>query len=75
MIVNYDFLGGIGYSSTVKYNGQIKTSGSPILFPQDILYRVKDILEGVVPHLLSVTQEHHGPLHDLLCKYHNIFLR
>ena len=48
MIVNYKQPGAIQYGSTVKYENQLKTSGSP-LFLQDILYREKDLLEGVVP--------------------------
>ena len=61
MIVNYKLPGVIQYSSTIKYDGQLKMSGSPVLFLQDILYREKDLPEGAVPHLLGVTQEH-GPL-------------
>ena len=34
---------------------QLKTSGSPVLFLQDVFYGEKDLLEGVVPHLLGVT--------------------
>ena len=73
MTVNYELLGGIQYSSTIKYNGQLKTSKSPVLFLQVVLYGQKDLLEGAVPHLLGVTQEHCGLLHDLLCKYRNVF--
>ena len=47
-------------------------SGGPVLFLQGVLYGEKDLLKGVEPHLLSVTQEYHGPLYDLLCKYYNI---
>ena len=52
MIVNYKLLGGIQYGSTIKYNGQLKTSRSPVLFLQDILYGKKDLPEGPVPHFL-----------------------
>ena len=30
-------------------------------------------MEGAVPYLLSVTQEKHGSLHDLLLKYRDVF--
>ena len=69
MIVNYELLGSIQYGSTIKYDNQLKTSGSPVLFLQDVLYREKEFPEGVLPHLLGVTKEYCGPLHDLLCKY------
>ena len=48
-------------------------STSPVLFLQDTLYREKNLLERAVPHFLGVTQEHHGLLHALQCKYHNVF--
>ena len=73
MIVNYELPGSIQYGSTIKYENQLKTSGSPVLFLQDVLYREKDLLEGAVPHLLGVTKEHCGPLCDLLCKYRDVF--
>ena len=73
MIVNYKLLGGIQYSSIIKYNGQLKTSRHLILFLQDVLYSKKDLLEGAVPHFLRVTQEYCGLLHDLLCKYRDVF--
>ena len=50
MIVNYKLLGDIQYCSTIKYINLLKTSGSPVLFLQDILYGEKDLPEGVVPH-------------------------
>ena len=75
MIIRYKLTSGIQYSSTITYNSQLKISISPIIFLQDILFRKKDLSEGVVPHLLSVMQKHHNPLCDLLCKYRNIFPR
>ena len=74
MIVNYVLLSRIQYSSTIKYSSELKISGRPVLFLKDILYREKNLPEGAVNYLLGVTQEHCGPLHDLLCKYHNVFL-
>ena len=75
MIMNYKLLGGIQYGTIVKHKNQLKTSRSPVPFLQDVLYRENDLPEGVVPHFLGVTKEHHGPLHDLLCKYCNVFPR
>ena len=46
-----------------------------MLFLQDVLYGEESFLEGAVPHLLSVMQEHRGLLHDLLHKYHDVFPR
>ena len=33
----------------------------------------KNVLKGIVPHLLGINQENHGPLCNLLYKYHDIF--
>ena len=54
MLVNYDLLDRIGYRSTIKYNGYLKVSESPVLFLKDILYREEYLLEGSILHLLIV---------------------
>ena len=43
MIVNYDLPDGVWYGNTIKYDGQLKASGSPVLFLQDVLYGEKDL--------------------------------
>ena len=73
MIVDYKLPCRTWYNSPVKYNQQLKTSRSPMLFLQDILYREKNLLKAAVPYLLRGTQEHHGPLYGLLHNYCNVF--
>ena len=38
------------------YDKYLKTSGSPVLFLQDILYGDKDLLEGAILHLLNINE-------------------
>ena len=73
MTVSYKLPGRIQYGSTIKYDAWLKMSGSPVLFLQDILYGEKDLLEGAVPYLLGVIQEHCCSLCDLIHKYSNVF--
>ena len=53
MIINYKLLDSIQYGSTIKYENQLKTSRSPVLFLQDVLYGEKDLLEGRYPICLA----------------------
>ena len=64
MVVNYKLPSGIQYSSIIKYNNQLKISGIPVLFIQDVLYREKNLPEGAVPYFLGVSKEHRDPLCD-----------
>ena len=72
MIVNYDLPSRIQYGSTIPYDTKQKIPR--ILFFSPSFEWRKDLLEGAVHHLLGVTREHCSPLHDLLCKYCNMFL-
>ena len=55
------------------YNKLLKTSGSPVFFLQDILYRDKDLPEGAIAYLLNIDEQYRTTLHMVLCKYHNVF--
>ena len=74
MIISYEFPGIIQYSS-IKYDSKIITPRSLVCFPDNVLYREKELLEGVVPHLLGVTPEYCSLLRDLLHKYCDVFPR
>ena len=73
MLVWYEFPNGTICSSNIRYNKQLKTSGSPILFLQDILYGDKDLPEEAIPHLLNVDAKYRILLYTVLCKYRNVF--
>ena len=73
MLVQYKFPDSTISGSNITYDKYIRTSGSLILFLQDILYGDKDLPEGVIPHLLNVDEKYWTSLCMVLYKYHDIF--
>ena len=57
----------------VDFGAQLKKSGSPLAFLQDLLYSTSELPEGAVPHLLSAPPQLQKPLQQLLGEYRDVF--
>ena len=73
MLVWYGFPDGAIRNSQLMSDKWLKTSGSPVLFLYNILYSNKEILEGMIPHLLNVDEMCRALLGMVLCKYQDVF--